>query len=1068
MKRTTNQNRRVQRGLVLLAALLVGLTGCKDKPVIDDDDDEEETAESFLDNVTDEDLASFDANYPLTEGGGHSDAFEIHPLDEVHISAPAGAFDENPSIHVSVASGEQFQNAEERLAEMMPNHEVLWAYDIDAGLPSDSVLPGKYTVKIDLNRLGIPEELQPGITLIRMDDKGRLQQINTRVKKGVIRYEACQNSVTVVVGSVALAVLIPVGIANGSLALPVRAKMKLEAWKDAGYPIGFWNKTDLMEVPVQDASGNFNVLFQFGKTERGDRFKDYVEKTKRLEKRLAKLKEVAQKRYDRDHPAKLFTWTEDAEAARKRRVGRDSLYYQMVRNDDTVQELVDDPDLELPQSVQDVIKATKLANQFSLDTLGLGMKPLSYTYNVYLVPSAEIGDARTAALFQPLIALGGKILVNYDCYLKGDGKKRTYNSTKITATGLTMAHEIGHAYENEYITSVLVSDLQFFEAIGSVTEHWYAAWLKKKGYVKIADTESAEAMTLFQYCLRDGKQMLAWPLGIAYPKKETIGLDDPKTFGGYMLGDLVQFLCDNKKKVTFDRIMTHYAYNKSFLQDMKDIFSVENDRDMAILYEKFCWKYMAEIVRMQDMWRGKKEGKGHLIPSVQLTPQLCVKRVTDLGHKGTTQAKPFAVKTVEIDTKTDRPYTLFAVPSEKVQVQTLKFAFLEGDSMQQAKDRLRLEPCKKDKVPSTCHAVIFPRPGIEEETMDREVYFDIIALYQPEHQPEVKGETKDGDGLLVELPDEPNSKLTQLKYLSGMQIAVVNQKTKQAKTFDVPLQLCGKEAKVPYEFLKSIGIDDPEDISVRVSSRWYYKDKDGNIYYSPATKRTVYTRKKDHEEHGGQPVTPEDEDDGFTGQNNEDVSEDLGDQAMGKQMLLKEIDIIGNSTWFYVGTLKYKDSHPVYANVVLKSGRFKITIPSHQYDDEMHVQGFTLEGKYKVTTKYYIVYDNGREKDRIPYKYIEFQSKDMKLLAPFSIKQVQIGSDNGGHRVEFTQTWTHTQLPGEWSNNGGGIGPSRQEDLDTGERVLHINLQGHSHSVRNHEPKEGEADVCISISGELK
>ena len=35
-----------------------------------------------------------------------------------------------------VASGRQLEEAEERLAEMMPYHEVLWAYDIDAGLPS--------------------------------------------------------------------------------------------------------------------------------------------------------------------------------------------------------------------------------------------------------------------------------------------------------------------------------------------------------------------------------------------------------------------------------------------------------------------------------------------------------------------------------------------------------------------------------------------------------------------------------------------------------------------------------------------------------------------------------------------------------------------------------------------------------------------------------------------------------------------------------------------------------------------------------------------------------------------
>lgn len=939
--------------MLLMAAVLMAVTGCKEGH--HDDDEDEEVIENVLDCITDEELDSYDADMPLTAGGGHSQPFTIHPMDGVTISAPAGAFDMNPDIHVSVASGEQLQAADERLAEMMPDREVLWAYDIDAGLPSDSVLPGKYSVQIDLNKLGIPKELQPTISLVRMDDKGHLQLINSRVKKGVIHYEACQNSLIVICGSIALAVLIPVGFANGALALPVRAKMKLDAWIDAGFPVGFWNKTDLMEVPVKDVNGDFNVLFQYGKTERGNSFKVYVEKTKRLEKRLAKLKKDAQEQYDKEHPAKLFTWMENAEAVRKRRVGRESLYYQLVREDETIQELVDDPDLELPKSVQDVIKATKLANRFSLDTLGLGMKPLSYTYNVYLVPSKEIGDAKTCAKFQPLIALGGKILVNYDCYLKGEKKKKTYDTSKMTATSVTMAHEIGHAYENEYITSVLVSDLQFFEAIGSVTEHWFAAWMKKKGYLNIDDTESAEAMKLFKYSYREDKQMLAWPLGIDYPNKETIAVDDPKTFGGYMLGDLVQYLCDNKKKVTFDRIMTHYAYNKSFVRNMKDIFGIENDRDMAILYEKFCMKYMPEIVSMQDVWRDQTQGKGHLIPSVGLTPELCVKRITDLGHNGTTKAHPFAVKTVKINTKADRPYTLFTVPSEPVKVQTMKFTFLEGKSMKQAKNILKLEPCVKDSIPKENHAAIFFCPDIEQVTMDREYYFDIVALYQPEHKPVVKGESKDGEGLNILLPDAPNPKLTAMKYLSGMQIAVVNRATKNSKTFNVPLSLCGKEVKVPFS---AIGITDPDgNINITVCSRWYYEDKNGNGYFSPATKRTVYTQKDGNQQQTGQQNETEGAEQEFTDYNNENAEEDLGEVVIDADYVLIAMGTQHRSHGFFMEYAEGHDGADVKAHVLVKGRTATITIPSHRtYHSEpenkgksnISFEGFTIKVKCSV------------------------------------------------------------------------------------------------------------------------
>lgn len=1074
--------------LVLLALVVCLVVACKSGRGGGYDDDEEEKPECFLDRLTDEHLSSFDIDeVPLAQGGGQSQAFKIHPLKELQISAPAGAFDHDPHIEVSVANGEDLQMLDSVVSNNLPNHELLYAYELNAGLPSDSVMPGKMLVEINLKELGIPKELYPYISLARVDEQGNLMEVNSHVTKGVLKYYASQNSWIVITGAVAIPGLIIAGFYTGQFSLPMNVTKSLQAWKAAGYPAKFWKKNDLVTVPVKDKNGNFNVVFRFLETEDAARFPQYLDKTTQLEERIAQHTATAQQMYDKDHPVKPHMPTHladnpyeevDPVEIMERRVGRYRIYHDLLKKDTLYQNLKKDPDIQLPQSVQDIIAATKLVHQFSLDTLGLGMKPLSYTYNLYIVSSTEIGNEKgvntTEALFQPIPGgstgklMTNRVFINYECYLKGEEGNRIYDRSKADILGISMAHEIGHAFENEYINTVWSSNLQFFEAIGSVTEHWFAAWMKKKGLFKDEDTESPAAAVRLGYAERFCKQLLAWPLGTDYPKStvfktaKLLGVEEPQTFGGYMLGDLLQYMCDHTKKVNFDRIMSKFSSGNSFVENLKAIFDLKNDKDFAIVYEKFLWHFMPEIVETQF---NRKYDQAYIYKPQVHNRIIPIHRFRILGHKGGSKAYPFAVKILRMvsdEEKEKIPYNVFAVPSEKIADPRLKFTLIEGDSAQ-PKNRFYIEPCAK-KFQKTVNAALIYRPGIEEEQLDKDYYVDLVAFYRPK-SPVIDGETKDTEGLNIDLVDEPAKALLQAEYITGMQIAVVNKAKKKNKTFNVPLSKCGKTVKIPYD---EIWISDPEEVDIAVRTRWYYKDKDGNIYYSPATKRTVYTRKKDHEEHGGQPVTPEDEDDGFTGQNNEDVSEDLGDQAMGKQMLLKEINTIGSGEWSYVGTLKYKDSHPVYANVVLKSGRFKITIPSHQYDDEMHVQGFTLEGKYKVTTKYYIVYDNGREKDRIPYKYIEFQGKDTKLLAPFSIKQVQIGSDNGGHRVEFTQTWTHTQLPGQWSNDGGGIGPSRQEDLDTGERVLHINLLGHSHNVRNHEPKEAESDVHIYIRGELK
>ena len=924
--------------IFVIAALL---TGCKGKGGGYDDDDEDdeedvEKAENMLDRVTDEELAAFNPDMPLSEGGGQSDAFKIHPLEEMIISAPAGAFDQNPDIQVSVASGQQLQAAEERLAEMMPDHELVWGYDIDAGLPSDSVLPGKYSVKIDLNRLGIPKDMQPHIRLVRMDDKGRLQPINSREKKGVICYEACQNSaIMMTVLLTGLAVVSKMGYDRGVFALPVRAKMRKEAWVEAGYPIGFWNTADLVSIAVNDDFGDFNVVFRFGKTERGDRTKEYLSKTEKLVARLEKLKKKAQKQYDKEHPADYyFHWLENAEQTRVRRLGQLTAYGQLLRKDSVAQSLLNDPDVELPQSVLDIIKATKLANRFSRDTLGLGMKPLSYTYNVYLVPQSEMGkgEEATNAKFQPLtMYLGGKVLVSYDKYLKRNGEKVTYDTSSLTATCVTMAHEIGHAFENEYINCIIFSNSCFFEAIGSVTEHWFAAWMKKKGYVKIANTESEEADKLFQYANRDKKLLLAWPLELDYPsKKSFLGVENPEMWGGYMLGDLVQFLCDNKKKVSFDRIMTKYAYDKSFLQDLKDIFDIKDNSEFSPLYDKFCFKFMPEIFESQATQYDNINFKNQLIPRIKFKPSACTERIENLGHNGTTKAYPFAVKVITFVSSDQKktPYSLFAVPRGNFGNRELMFTFLEGDSLKQAKDSLFVTPCKKEYRRVAKAAIIY-RESADVPTFDRDSYIDVVALYQPDKTPRVNGMSNDGTGLLVETRSKPSKELMQKGLITGMQLVVKNNKTGKTRGFGVPLNKCGEEVKVPYD---KLGITDKTDVDVTIQSRWYYTVREGKNYFSPATDKVNYKRKDEQEEQNLLQTNPDEDNDAAL---QDESEEDLG----GKILVDRKVRIKK------IGDKGVRKDEPLYGRLVITKDRFVLTVPSYSWpvtDNTVNVSAYPM------------------------------------------------------------------------------------------------------------------------------
>ena len=182
-------------GVRVLALLtIVALCACSGKHRHGDyDDEEDETEVEGALQISDDFLNSFDPNVPF-EQTGHSRAFKIRPREDMIISADAGAFERDVNIRVTDVPAETMNELDRQLEGS--GTTMLFAYDLDAGLPPDSVIPGKYTVSINLEKHGIPEELYPYFVMYRVAGDGSLQPLNVKIKGRTATYMASQNSVT--------------------------------------------------------------------------------------------------------------------------------------------------------------------------------------------------------------------------------------------------------------------------------------------------------------------------------------------------------------------------------------------------------------------------------------------------------------------------------------------------------------------------------------------------------------------------------------------------------------------------------------------------------------------------------------------------------------------------------------------------------------------------------------------------------------------------------------------------------------------------------------------------------
>ena len=329
---------------------------------------------------------------------GHSKAFKIEPVEGITISAPENALDKDREFKLTIASEKQWNHDAKVVAEHFGADPFL-VFDLDAGMKSDDVLPGTYTVQMDLNKMGVPRNLWTDVRAYRVAGSDCYQYQSRVSNDGILTFESNQNSG---VALVILAANIAWQSFGYSLFLAL-GKAVHDAFVKSDIRSYFKDKDNVMVVPIDDPPyGSFRLYFRWSDTQAGKAGKKaFEENEEKAMARLEELEDEAEVEYER-RINKMATgrenlsWWERIENKAKRDEAREklektSVLKELIGQDSILRRLNAEPASQLPVEVEKNIDQIKIANQYLSSVEKL--KPLTYSIAIYLMDRTAMGTS---------------------------------------------------------------------------------------------------------------------------------------------------------------------------------------------------------------------------------------------------------------------------------------------------------------------------------------------------------------------------------------------------------------------------------------------------------------------------------------------------------------------------------------------------------------------------------------------------------------------------------------------------------------------------------------------------
>lgn len=577
----------------LLMAMLSGCVGCSDK----------KSTKSKADTDYEQWL-----KYPRPLPKGNSKAFSTEPVEGITISAKENALDHDRTFKMTAVGERDMQELGKTFADI--GIDLLAAWDIDAGMSAEEVMPGTYKVSLDLAKMGFPAELEGGLVAYRMVD-GVPVRYNTRVENHVLTYESSQNSVmAVAIDQMKLALTrfrqnvpgavtyIPSLVWDGTKRFFTKA---FSLRRYAYYMSGDYT----MSIPIDDKYGNFVLNVRLEDTEMSA--KDcamHLQLEQEYQKRVEQLHKIAAQETERrvqqyvdsamkGHGGNWFerwiTGRQQREEALKR-ISESEIFAQKFATDKQMGKILTNPAIDVPQSVKKVIEYVQDANKY-LTTVEK-LKPATYetvvnlatTKSLPLLPEkfAKILSAGVAAATdyypQPTITFNGGLLY--------DGKKFSDTPHFAQSVRITLTHELFHARQTNYWTLTLLRDNKYAEATAAVLEEDAARYFYRNGRKLSVNPETEEGHSKYRWSDRRDKYFLATGIEGSGYSREKIE-EGTKVFYGYVLADFIDYLREAKKKPVPVAVMMNQANVSGFGKPLRNSFGIKTDAAFDSLYTDF-------------------------------------------------------------------------------------------------------------------------------------------------------------------------------------------------------------------------------------------------------------------------------------------------------------------------------------------------------------------------------------------------------------------------------------------------------------------------------------------------
>lgn len=491
---------------------------------------------------------------------GHSKPFKIEPVEGITISAPKNALDKNREFKLTPVDDKTY----DKVVELLETEDLtpFMVFDLDAGMKPGEFLPGDYDVVIDLNKMGIPENLQENICVYRVAKNGKKMgayRYNTQLADGKLSFKSNQNSfVSIVINCVGD----PLYLINHQVKPYWKFLAKIVASEFHTIIDYYYFDNTAFVLPVSDKSGNFVLHFRFRDTENPDGYTEFAKRREKYQKQYAKLEKQAkkdfedrvQKELEKEHIKPYFweDWFPGKQVrAIKEKIGYNSILKKLIKDDAVMKELNADPAAQLPKSIETIKNQIIRANRY-LDSIGLHKLNKEIPFFLLEEPSVKSETYGAAA---SLWVDGHCVVLNYS---KAKIDKESSDHTQVT-----LVHELFHVRQQSYYTLTKMGSAAA-EATATVLERDAAKKWYKDGIITEQDPTStnAEGKLITD---RDEKHIFGYPFNTHITKLRPERIKERSIFSPlpeeYTYGDAIEGIREGvgKESVTMKPFMDSYS-----------------------------------------------------------------------------------------------------------------------------------------------------------------------------------------------------------------------------------------------------------------------------------------------------------------------------------------------------------------------------------------------------------------------------------------------------------------------------------------------------------------------------